>query len=320
MILVVGGLNGFVGSNTTEALVNLGKNCVVTRHKRMEIPVFLQDHVDHHHVIIEDADATSLEDLRRIGERHQIEGIVNVGGGFRTPGPKTPLSGIKGYFDMLSATFQMAQEWKVKRVTFSSTGGMYIGLSGSADEAQPIPLQSVIPGMPGILQRQKVVEVACEDFTNTSGISTACVRLMGFYGPFQDLDQASPTLRLVHAAVSGKPPDLEGTFFSHEEDGGDLIYIKDLARAIALLHTADKLQYGVYNIGTGKDISNRELVSAIQKIIPEFNVSLPPGHFPFPPMPTMNIKRLADTGFTPKFDLESGVRDYVEWLRAGNPK
>ncbi len=33
MILVVGGLNGFVGSNTTEALVEQGLECVVTRHK-----------------------------------------------------------------------------------------------------------------------------------------------------------------------------------------------------------------------------------------------------------------------------------------------
>src|SRR5438093_8939818 len=59
MILVVGGLNGFIGSNTTEALVDLGKDCVVTRHENIEIPGFLKKHIDHRHVFIERADSTS---------------------------------------------------------------------------------------------------------------------------------------------------------------------------------------------------------------------------------------------------------------------
>ena len=51
MMLVIGGLNGFVGSNTTEALVNLGKDCVVTRHTSTDVPRFLQKHIDHRHVL-----------------------------------------------------------------------------------------------------------------------------------------------------------------------------------------------------------------------------------------------------------------------------
>ena len=319
MILVIGGLNGFVGSNTTEALVNLGKDCVVTRHKDTEVPGFLQKHIDNRRVIVEQADATSIDDLRRIGEKHKIDGIVNVAGGFKTP--NAPVPGLKGYFDMLDATFKVAQEWKVKRVTFSSTGGMYLGLSGTVDESHPIHLQSPIPGVPGILQRQKIVELASEEFQNVTGISSICVRLMGFYGPYQDLTQFGAPLRLVHSAVSGKPLNLEGTFFSFEEDSGDLIYIKDLARAIALLQTAERLHYGLYNIGSGKTTPNRELVESVKKIVPGFNASLPPGKFPFPSLPMMDIKRLReDTGFTPNFDTESAIKDYVDWLKAGNPK
>ncbi|HEV2120913.1 MAG TPA: NAD(P)-dependent oxidoreductase [Candidatus Bathyarchaeia archaeon] len=318
-ILVVGGLNGFVGSNTTEALVNLGQDCVVTRHKRPEIPRFLQSRIDHKRVIIEDADATSIDDLRRIGEKHRIDGIVNVGGGFKVP--KSPYPGLKGYFDMLDAMFQLAQEWKVKRVTFSSTGGMYLGLQGTASEDQPIYLQSPLPGIPGILQRQKIVEVASEEFTKATGISSICCRLMGFYGPFQDVDQASVANRLVHAAVRGKPLDLEGAFFSFTDDAVDVLYIKDLARAVALLHTAEKLNYNVYNIGTGKATPNREFLESTKKAVPGFDATLPPGKFPFPAILIMNTKRLqADTGFTPKFDTQSAIQDYVDWLKAGNPK
>jgi UDP-glucose 4-epimerase len=319
-ILVVGGLNGFVGSNTTEALVNLGQDCVVTRHKRPEVPRFLQKHIDNHRVIIEQADATSINDLRKIGEKHRIDGIVNVGGGFK-PEPKTPTPGLTGYMRMLDAIFQLAVEWKVRRVTFSSTGGMYLGLQGTVDESSPILLQSPLPGIPGILQYQKIVEVACEQFTNATKISSVCARLMGFYGPFQDTDQAALANRLAHAAVAGKPLDLEGTFFSNADDAVDTLYIKDLARAIALLHTSDKLQYKVYNIGTGRTTPNSEFLKSIKKIYPDFNADLPPGKFPFPPLALMSIKRLqSDTGFTPKYDTLSAMTDYVNWLRAGNPK
>src|SRR6059036_3295217 len=173
MILVVGGLNGFIGSNTTEALVEQGHDCVVTRHENTEIPRFLQKQIDHRHVIIEPADSTSVADLRKIGEEHRIDGIVNVAGGFASG--EGPLRGLQGYFNMLSATFQVAQEWKVKRVTFSSTGGMYLGLQGTANEEQPLYLgQNPFP----ILAYQKIVEVAAGQFAKKTGISTICARLM----------------------------------------------------------------------------------------------------------------------------------------------
>src|SRR2546427_11349918 len=86
MILVIGGLNGFIGSNTTEALVDLGQDCVVTRHENTEIPGFLQKHIEHRRVLVESADSTSIADLRKIGEKHEIDGIVNVAGGFASGG------------------------------------------------------------------------------------------------------------------------------------------------------------------------------------------------------------------------------------------
>ena len=314
MILVVGGLNGFIGSNTTEALVEQGQDCVVTRHENNEVPGFLQKHIDNRHVFIEPADSTSIADLRKIGQKHKIDGIVNVAGGFASG--EGPLRGLKGYFDMLDATFRVAQEWKVKRVTFSSTGGMYLGLSGTVDEDHPVALQSMFP----ILAYQKIVEVAADQFAKKTGISTICVRLMGMFGPFDGAQLGLPA-RLVHAAVSGRPPSFDAVFFGNADDAMDLLYIKDMARAIALLQIADKLQYEVYNIASGKVTPNRELLDAVERVVPSFKVVLHPGHFPFPPLPLPGTKRLqADTGFSPKFDTQSAIRHYIDWLRAGNPK
>lgn len=97
MILVIGGLNGFVGSNTTEALVKQGVDCVVTRHKDTLVPRFLRKYIDDHHVFIESADATSIDDLRRIGESHKIDGYRQRRGRLQGPrgqGPDNRSPGI----------------------------------------------------------------------------------------------------------------------------------------------------------------------------------------------------------------------------------
>ena len=180
MILVVGGLNGFVGSNTTEALVELGYDCVVTRHENAEVPSFLQKYIDQHRVYVEQADATSIADLREIGEKHKIDGIVNVAGGFKAEG-QGAIAGLIGYLDMLNGTFQIAQEWKVNRVLFSSTVGLYFGIPGLVNEEQPFSLESPFP----LLGYHKIVEVASNEFAKVSGVSSICVRLGGMFGPAQ---------------------------------------------------------------------------------------------------------------------------------------
>ncbi len=317
MKLIVGGLNGFVGSNTTEALVQLGHDCVVTRHKDTETPKFLEKYVGKH-VFVEQADATKLEDMQRLGEKHKIDTIINVGGGFKVEGAG-PVPGFSGYSDMLQATFKLANDWKVKRVVMSSTGGMYVGAHGPGSEDQPVQLQNPFPF--GILSYQKIVEVAMCEFGKATGITAVCVRLMGMYGPNQDPSQSSLPQRLAYAAAYEKPPDLQNLFFGNADDEVDLLYIKDVARAIAMVTTAEKLQYNVYNIASGKVTPNRQLVTAVRNVVPGFDVQLAPGRTPFPPLPLIDTKRLqADTGFTPKWDIPSAVRDYVDWLKAGNSK
>jgi UDP-glucose 4-epimerase len=308
-------LNGFVGSNTTEALVERGIDCVVTRHKNVEVPGFLQKYVDRN-VFIESADATSITDLQKIGEKHEIDGIVDVAGGL-TPKAKSPIPRLKGYFDMLVGIFRMAEDWNVKRVILSSTGGVYLGTPGRVNEDQPISIPSPFP----LIGYQKIVEVAASEFAKGSGISTVCVRLLGMFGPWQDPASGGLAARLVHSAVSGKPAALEGVFLGSADDGVDLSYIKDVGRAIAQLQTAEKLSHNVYNVGSGRLTPNRELVAAIEGVVPRFKAVLPPGRSPVPPIPIMDTERLrADTGFSPTFDTRSAIRHYVEWLRAGNAR
>jgi UDP-glucose 4-epimerase len=98
------------------------------------------------------------------------------------------------------------------------------------------------------------------------------------------------------------------------------MYTNDMARAIAMLQTAEKLQHNIYNVGSETVLPNLGLLDTIRRVVPQFQIVLLAGRSPFL-RPVMETKRLEeDTGFRPKFDIYTAIRDYVEWLRAGNPK
>ena len=102
---------------------------------------------------------------------------------------------------MLDATFRVAQELKVKGVTCSSTGGMYLGLSGTVDEEHPIALQSKFP----ILAYQKIVEVAADQFAKKTGMEVN-VGGSGFRVTLTD----RTGFPRIETAAAGSP--LTGTF------------------------------------------------------------------------------------------------------------
>lgn len=115
---------------------------------------------------------------------------------------------------------------------------------------------------------------------------------------------------LIHAAVSGESPP---TAFAG--DAIDLLYVKDCARAIARLQTADRLAHSTYNVGSGRATSNAEVVAAIKRVVPNAVLPLEPGVSPHGTVAYLDTTRLqADTHFEPEYDLDGALADYVSWL------
>jgi hypothetical protein len=61
----------------------------------------------------------------------------------------------------------------------------------------------------------------------------------------------------------------------------------------------------------------REVVDAINAVVPGANIALPEGRNPErPPDNYLDTTRLrADTGFRPEYDVQRAVPDYVNWLK-----
>lgn len=323
MILITGGL-GFIGSHTARALLDMENRCIVTQHRRTDLPAFLRAEPGGH-LIVEPLDLENRTALMRIGERHSITGVIHLADTgvhrlWRQPGDESALR-LEGLFDGLSHVLQAASEWGVNRVTIASTIGVYGGLPpGAWKEETPLPglASHAIPTV------KKCSELLAAFVGGQGGLEVVSVRPSAVWGP-----GGRPSSRffalpaLVHAAVRGKAATTQAPQPVYAQDGGDACYVKDCGRAIALIQTAETLNHRTYNVGSGRVTTNAQIVAAIHDQIRELPFEIADGRSPLSESsdPFLDLTRIrADTGFVPAYDVERGIADYIAWLRAGHDR
>ena len=314
MILVTGGL-GFIGSHTTQALLDLDEGCVLLQRRSIELPAAW----DRAPVVAERGDVTDLPSLRAVGTRHPITGIVHLAGSMPwPPSPDQPVEAARTALGGLFNIMQAAQEWGVRRVGVASTIGVYGGLpaEGPLREDMPLPMTSrhLIPAF------KKIGELLNDHLADATGLDVVNYRISGTWGPRGHDDPFFPAPALVHAAARGTAPDLSRLARpARAEDALDLCYVKDTGRAIALLQLAGQLSYRTYNVASGHATSNAEVIAAIKTAVPDARLELAAGgdrHRSW-----LDITRLQqDTGYQPAYDTERAAADYIAWLRAGHER
>jgi UDP-glucose 4-epimerase len=315
LLLVTGGL-GFIGAHTTRELVALGEECLVVQRHVDQVPEFLAPEAGAA-LRFEALDVGDLEALRALGRRERISAIVHLAA--PAIGANTALESWRAALNGLANVLSVAREWDVRRIVAASTMGVYAGVAdGRFTEDRPLPLT----GPHAIPAFKRCAEIACDLVANETGLEIASARIGAIWGPLGHPRSPFFALpELIHAAVRAKPPDPQRPIYA--KDGIDSLFVRDCARAVALIATAERLSHRVYNVGSGRAVTNAEVASAILRVIPEAAIELSPGPAPDgrSPVASMTIERLErDTGYRPSFTLEEGIRDYVDWLRAGNPR
>jgi UDP-glucose 4-epimerase len=306
VILVTGGM-GFIGSHTVQALADLGHRCVVTSHRNTRD---LGDTVSIEQINVADRGA-----MVRLGERYAIGGIVHLADpalahlGDPSAGPATLVADMRAGADALFNVLECAIDWDVRRVTIASTIGVYGGVPELRGLSEELPLQMAAGG--NVVAASKKSAELVVSLVRERGVDAICARLPAVWGPRGRKESrffAAPGL--IHAAVRGGPPPT-----ACADDAIDVLYVKDCARAIALLQTAARLAHSTYNVGSGRATSNAEVAAAIKRAIPGVELPLEPGRSPHGAVAYLDTTRLhADTGFKPEYDLDRAVADYVSWL------
>ena len=146
-------------------------------------------------------------------------------------------------------------------------------------------------------------------FAGTAGISFAWGRVFLLYGPGENPGRlvasvARSLLREQRALCS------EGTYVR------DFLHVRDTADALVAL-TASDVQ-GAVNIASGEPLQVRQVVARLAGEIGRADLvtfgALPTR--PEPPRQVADVMRLRnDVGWSPSFDLSTGLRDTIAWHR-----
>lgn len=126
---------------------------------------------------------------------------------------------------------------------------------------------------------------------------------------FHDAKNSTPNLQTsstnnhspVHLWGSGKPMR-------------EFLHVNDLAKAVVFA-LENKLSDNLYNVGTGVDLTIKDLAELIQKIVGHegeiiWDSSKPDGV----PRKLMDVSKIKDAGWKAKIGLEDGIRMTYEWF------
>jgi UDP-glucose 4-epimerase len=315
VILITGGM-GFIGLHTARRFLDAGENVVLTRYRVAREPDFIKDEIGKR-VFVETMDVTSTHDMIDVVRKHKVTGIVHLavpGVGALSPAEDYRVN-MAGLINVLEA----AKAGDVQRLTFASSISVYSSIpQGPFHENMPLPLPSTNPTE----AYKKAWEILALHWADRSGIEVIPVRASGIWGPLYHTLLNLPS-RVAHAAASGKAASFAGARGGPPaaDDQGDFCYVKDCALGFFLLQTHEgKLPHAIYNVGAGESRTNADVVAAAKRVVPDVQIELQPGKGGRSrPNPHEDITLAKeDVGYTPHYTLESGMAEYIEWLKKGN--
>jgi UDP-glucose 4-epimerase len=305
-ILVTGGA-GFIGSHLTDAFLGNGDEVAVLddlsrgRTGRLDPSV-----------VVHKASITDVLALRAVVERVRPELIchlaaqIDVRVSVEAPADDAMVN-VVGTVNVLEAAREVGA-----RVLFASTGGAIYGV----DAPVPTP-EGVLPGPEAPYGTAKYcAEQYLGLYNRLYGTRHAALRLANVYGPRQDpTGEAGVVGIFCGRAVRGERP----TVFGDGEQTRDYVYVEDVAEAFVAAARTDRP--GVWNIGTGRETSVRELIDLLgrasgRELDPEFAPARP-GEVQRSALANDSAAR--DLGWAPRTPVADGVAAVYRWVASGSP-
>ncbi len=152
----------------------------------------------------------------------------------------------------------------------------------------------------------------CKLYAQKYGVPTAVLRLYSVYGSYEDKDRLIPTI--IANGLQGKFPPLVDP-----EIARDFIYIEDTISAFIAAATKEIKPGSVYNVGTGKQTTLRDVVSTAREI---FDIKQQPqwGSMPNRKWDTSvwvanNEKLCRELSWQPKYSFKEGLAKTIKWYQ-----
>ena len=312
-ILVTGGA-GFVGSHLVELLLKQPECRVVILDNFNDYydPQFKRRNIaglaGNNRVALVEADFCKPEVCRETLAEHQVKQIVHLGA---YPGVPYSLKAPQVYIDNnITGTVSLleaARQYPVDRFLFASSSTVY-GRGAQVPFVEDAPLGT--PASPyGATKRAG--EIMGLTYHALFGIPFTSLRFFNVYGP-----RLRPELALAvftRSILDGTPLPLYG-------DGSvlrDFTHVSDICRGVVAALTAPNIAGECINLGHNEPIEIRRLIGLIEEAAGrKALIEHRPERKEDMPVTCADLTKSGKLlGYQPTVSIESGVREYVEWVR-----
>ena len=163
---------------------------------------------------------------------------------------------------------------------------------------------------------KKEQEKMCLLIGKTYGINTTALRLFNVYGSRQALSNPYTGVCAIFSTrlLNNNPPLIY-------EDGNqtrDFVHVKDIVQAFILAIEKKQAENEVFNVGTGKTISIKEVAEILAKYInpkikPIITHKYRPGDIRHC---IADISKISSAlGYKPKYTFQEGIKELIEWVK-----
>ncbi len=302
--LITGGA-GFIGSHLCHTLVTRGDHLIIFDSLDSGKLCNISDIIDDEHVeFIED---TILNGPRLASLCNGVDGIfhlaalVSVQRSIDDPRLHHRIN-IDGLFEV----FEAARLAGVPKIVLASSAALYGNnyLPPHKETFPSIPLSPYAVG-------KCLSELYAAVYTDLYGVHSVCLRFFNVYGPKQD--PSSPYSGVISKFMDAISHDDEFTIFGDGEQTRDFVYVLDVIQALIL--SMEKSVSGVFNVGTGVNVSINQLARTIMEVsgkkVGIRYLGAREGEVRHSCADISKISELL--GYKPGYSLNEGIRDTYSW-------
>lgn len=312
--VLVTGAGGFIGSHLTERLVQLGaKTRALVRYSSTGTWGWLDQspHKDDIEVVLGDIRDHDIVD-RAIAD---TEVVFHLAALIAIPySYQAPLSYVRTNVEGTLNVLQGAQRAGSEVVVHTSTSEVY-GTARTVPIDENHPLQGQSPYSASKIGADKIAE----SFHLSFGLPVVTVRPFNTFGPRQSARAVIPTI--VTQALNGSEIRL-----GNLEPTRDLNFVADTVEGFIKAAETPKAIGEVINLGSGREISIRELAALILTLM---NKEIPiameetrvrPENSEVDRLCADSRKGQSILGWTPRYSLEEGLAATIEWIRENSER
>ena len=298
--LVTGGM-GFIGSHIVDRLVLLGHNVIVIDDmSAKENEAFYRSYnTQKVKYYTEDITKVDCSDCFR-----NVDYVFHLAARSRI---QPTIGSPNECFEVNVVGTQRVLEWSrlngVKRVIYSGTSSLY-GKQNSIPFEPNMPADCLNP----YSMSKWMGEQVCKLYSQLYGLPSITLRYFNVYGPREPIKgKYAPVIGLFKRQNKNNQ---SMTIVKPGTQRRDFTYIDDVVEAniCAMNSEVDKIPFGIYNVGTGKNYSMCQLAELIQTDPDISFITERPAEV----METLAdiTETVKDLGWLPKWSLEEKINDY----------